>query len=281
MDLRIVNTCNNNCLYCLEQSYREKKKYLDTNTIFSMIKKQKDDKIISFYWWNPLLHPEIDEIVNYCKNNWFESIWILTNTYWLNREILNKLVENWLKTIWFYFNSFDNDSHNTIVNWWISLSELISNIELIKTSWLNYKAIIHLNNQNIKKIYKDIVLLNKKYFVNNFEFINYFPFDRPYEKFRNLLEYKYNKNRKEIDLIFITIKKLKLDARFSKFSKDFFWEYIDFYDYKTGVLNNISKEDKVRIKDKIPFCYEENRCSNCFIKDYCIIKNSWYDKTRW
>jgi molybdenum cofactor biosynthesis enzyme MoaA len=49
MDLRIVNTCNNDCLYCLEQSYRTKGKYINKEEIFKDILNNFADKIITFY----------------------------------------------------------------------------------------------------------------------------------------------------------------------------------------------------------------------------------------
>jgi molybdenum cofactor biosynthesis enzyme MoaA len=49
MDLRIVNTCNNNCLYCLEKSLRNNEKYISKDLIFDIISKSKDKENITFY----------------------------------------------------------------------------------------------------------------------------------------------------------------------------------------------------------------------------------------
>jgi pyruvate formate-lyase activating enzyme-like uncharacterized protein len=49
MDIRITNSCNNNCLYCLEQSYRNKDKFINKKDIFLEIKKNKIDKILNIY----------------------------------------------------------------------------------------------------------------------------------------------------------------------------------------------------------------------------------------
>lgn len=268
MDLRIVNVCNNNCVYCLEQSYRKKEKYDNFNDVCQEISKSKDN-IINFYWWNSLLHPELLEIVKFSKWLWFTSIWLLTNTYWLNIDLFNKLIFNGLNNIWFYFNSFDSQKHNLIVNSWISLKELLSNIEIIRKSWIFYKAIIHINNQNINSLYKDIYILNVKFWVKNFEFINYFPFDRPYDEHKNILEYNIDENRGNIDKLFQIIKKSNLSVKFSKFSKDFFWNYKDYYDFKKWILDQIGEEDMLMLSSKNPFCYLEQRCNHCFIKDNC------------
>lgn len=270
MDLRIVNKCNNNCLYCLEQSYRIRDDFISYSSIFNKISKNIiNDKIINFYWWNPLLHPDLLSIITYCKSKWSNSIWILSNTYSLNNKILDELIESWLSLFWFYFNSFNKEKHDLIVNWWISYEDLLKNIDLISKSWIFIKVIIHVNNQNIASLARDILILYIKYNINNFEFINYFPFDRPYIN-KDILEYNLLENKQNINNLFLLIIKFNLKVTFNKFSRDFFWDFIQFYDYKRGIIRQIWKEDMERLNNKKnPFCLEEERCINCFIKDNC------------
>lgn len=267
MDLRIVNTCNNNCLYCLEQDYRNREKYIDKNIIFKNILNSKNKEILNFYGWNPLLHPDLLEIIKFAKNNSFKNISLLTNTFWTEKKYLNELKKAWLNQIWIYFNWVKN--HKIVSNSTLELYDLIKNIELINSLKIKIKFIIHINKQNIFEIYKNILFLSKNFMVFEFEFINYFPFDRPYEKYKNLLEYDVLENRKNIDKMFLVIKKLSIKARFVKFPKDFFWEYLEFYDFENGILNQIWEEDILRLKEKKPFCLIQKRCKNCFIKDNC------------
>ncbi|MFA5917169.1 MAG: radical SAM protein [Candidatus Gracilibacteria bacterium] len=269
MDIRITNSCNNNCLYCLEQSYRNKDKFINKKDIFLEIKKNKIDKILNIYGGNPLTHPDINEIILYGRQEGFESIGVLTNTHSLNHKTLDQLINNGLTTLGFYFNSFNESAHNEIVNGGINLQYLLENIEIVKKSGISNKAIIHINNQNIKTVYKDIFVLNKKYGIKNIEFVNYFPFDRPYDNFKNILEYSIIENRIYIDNLFKIIIKNDFKVRFVKFSKDFFGSFIDFYDYENGVLKQIGEEDILRLRDVLPFCLKEKRCNDCFIKDNC------------
>ncbi len=269
MDLRITNTCNNNCLYCLEESLRKKEKYIKKEKLYKVIKEDIKKNNITFYWGNPLLHPDISKIISYCQKSWFKNIWLLTNTFSLNKIFLENLKNKWLKSIWFYFNSFDFKKHKLITNNWIKLKDLIENINIIKKSWLFYKSIIHINKQNIDSISKDIIILNSKFWVKNFEFINYFPFDKPYKN-KEFLEYNTIKNKNNINRLFLLIKKLKINVNFVKFSKDFFWDFIEYYNYKRGILNQIWEEDIPVLKSKeIPFCFKEKRCQGCFLKDNC------------
>jgi len=269
MDLRIVNTCNNDCLFCLEQSLRKKEKFLKKEEIFLLLEWEKNKDNITFYWWNPLLHPDILEIIKYCKKVWFKNIWLLSNTYWLNKVFLNDLIDNGLNNIWFYFNGFSEKNHKKIVNSWIELKELIKNIKLIQERNIFFKAIIHINNLNIKYLSKDLVFLRQKFLVKNIDFVNYFPFDRPYKN-KSILEYDIKKDKSYLIKLFKIIKSLNLEVKFVKFSKDFFFNFIEFYDFNSWILKQIGEEDIFRLKWKdLPFCFKEKRCNLCFIKDTC------------
>ena len=132
MDIRITNTCNNNCLYCLEQSYREKEKFRKKEEIFYEIQKNLSRNLLNFYWGNPVLHPDFWEILEFSKTLWYENIWVLTNTYCENIQNFGIWKQKWLSHVWFYFHSFDSNIHSTIVNGGISLDELLKNIEILK-----------------------------------------------------------------------------------------------------------------------------------------------------
>ncbi len=268
MDLRIVNTCNNNCLYCLEKSLRSKDKFIDKKNIFEKIS-DNNDFIINFYWWNSLLHPDFYEIISFCKTKWYSSIWVLTNWEWINEEQLSEFLKLWLTTVWLYFNSFSKNNHQ-IVNWnWISYSDYLKVLQKLSKSWINLKIIIHVNNLNIKTLYRDVLILNKKYWVKNIDFVNYFPFDKPYEN-RDFLEYLLSENKVQILKLFSVIEKLWINFNFLKFSKEFFFWKDSFYDFEFWVKKQIWEEDLFVLNSKkTPFCYKEKRCKNCFLKDVC------------
>ena len=269
MDIRIVNTCDSNCLYCLEQSLRQKDYFLDIQSIFKSLKKSKNKNVLSFYGWNPLLHPELEKIILWSHNYGFENISILTNTLWLSKSKLEKFIKNGLTGMSFYFHSFSTQQHNIAVQSWISLKKLLDNIKIIQKSGLSYKAIIHINGNNISDIQKNIIILYTYFWVRKFDFINYFPFDRPYDVYKDMLEYDIYENRENIDKILKIINKLNSEVKFLKFSKDFFWDNTQYYFKKEGILDQVWSEDKERLRQRTPFCYTEKRCESCFIKDIC------------
>lgn len=268
MDIRIINTCNNNCLYCLEQLLRSEKNFVDKEYIFSLIDEDSSD-IFNIYWGNPLLHPHLNDIISYTQAKQYKSISVLTNTYWLNKNKLEILIKKWLTGIGFYFNTFSTGIHDILTGNGITLSSLVSNIRMISSSWIHSKAIIYVNAQNILYLHRDIYILYFRFWVSHFEFVNYFPFDRAYDIYDEYLAYDFTENRKYIDTFLKSLLKLKISSKFSKFPRDFFGTYDSFYDFEHGVLAQISSEDFIRMEDDIPSCYEISRCNNCFIKDNC------------
>ena len=217
MDLRIVNTCNSDCIYCLEQSLRKKKKFLTKNEIFDILLWEKDKEVLSFYWWNPLMHPDLLEIISFGKEIWYKNISLLTNTYSLNEKLILELKTSWLTGISFYFHTLLENKHNIVVRSWISLWDLLKNINLIVNSWLNYKCIIHVNKQNIETLYKNVAYLSKKFWVKKFEFIKYHLVSRAWKDFKDLLEYTAWDEKKYLFYLNSIINKLSLDAHFVKF----------------------------------------------------------------
>lgn len=269
MDIRIVNTCNSNCMYCLEQNLRKKEKFINKQEIFSMIRNNSEKGVLSIYGWNPLLHPDLDEIIQDAKLQGYGSINILTNTRGLSELQLKNLQKVGLTGINFYFHSFSVDVHNRIVNGGIILDELLRNIWYIHAMGFHCKAIIHVNRQNIELLHRDIFILYSKFWIQNIEFVNYFPFDRPYEKYHNILSYDTSDYRDSIDLIFKMVKKLWIQVNFTKFQKDFFGDFTEYYNFKKWVLDQIWEEDYERLDTDMSICYTPSRCSHCFIKDNC------------
>lgn len=216
MDLRIVNTCNNDCIFCLEQSYRKKTKFIKKEKIFEILKQEKDKEILSFYGWNPLLHPDLEEIIIFAKNIWFENISLLTNTFWIEEKYLQRLKNAWLNSISFYFNSFSEEKQKFLTNNWISLKNLLKNILVIQKIWLNLSCKIHLNKQNFEEIPKDIFILSKKFWIKNFEFIKYHIVSRA-KNFREFLEFNENEEKFFFEKIEKISKKMNLKINFKKF----------------------------------------------------------------
>lgn len=216
MDLRIVNTCNNDCLFCLEQAYRKKTKFIKKEKIFEILQKEENKEILCFYGWNPFLHPDLEEIIIFAKIIWFKNISLLTNTFWVEENFLKNLQKSWLSWISFYFNSFSEEKQKFLTNSQNSVKNLLKNILLLKKNNFNIKCVIHLNNQNIEEILKDILILNQKFWIKNFEFVKYHIVSRA-KNFKEFLEFDREKEKIFLEKIEKISKKLNLQISFKKF----------------------------------------------------------------
>lgn len=269
MDLRIVNTCNSNCMYCLEQEYRSKKGSMCLEDIFSSLRKRsQNDTSLTFYGGNPLLHEDLRSIIRFSKTIGFQDIWILSNTLWLTRTLLWFLIDDWLNNFGIYFNSFSSQLHTLVTQNSSPLDTLLKNFRMISQSGIYFKVIIYINGLNIDRLHKDIENLHKYFSVHTIEFINYFPFDRAY-RYNSLLWYNVDKKRFSIDKLLITIQRIPIKVSFSKFSIDFFWDFSHFYFQQSNISELTSDQDRARIAQDNPYCFVERRCTYCFIKDNC------------
>ena len=217
MDIRIVNTCNSDCIYCLEQSLRKKKKFLEKETIYSLLNQEENREVLSFYGGNPLLHPDLLDIIVYAKTLGYKNISLLTNTHGITQDFLRKLQHSGLTGISFYFHSFSENTHNVVVNTWISLRELLRNIRCIVASWVYYTCIIHVNKQNIATVYKNVEYLHRKFGVQKFEFIKYHLVSRAWREFRSILEYTPEEEKQWLQRLDDVMQKFWLQASYIKF----------------------------------------------------------------
>lgn len=272
MDIRITNNCNNNCLFCLEQSLRKKEPFFPLQIIQDRVRKNYSvwDSILWIYWWNPLLHPQIVDILKIAQEVWFTSISILSNTYGYNQNLWENLKAAWLTGMGIYFHSFDAKIHHIVTQWWIPFHDLLKNIIDIRKIDISVRCIVHVHKLNILELPSLVKRVHSFFWVNSFDFVNYFPFDRPYDKYHKILSYNSWEYWEKIDELTNLIKQLNLQAKFLKFSREFFWKNTDFYSYEDWVISQIGLEDQnILNSSEIPFCKLENRCQWCFLKDTC------------
>ena len=93
---------------------RKRKAFLDRDRILRVLSDEKTDTGITFYGGDPLLHPNITEIVRFCREKGYRKIGILTNTGSLDESGLEDLLENGLNSVGIYFNSFNEEVHKRL-----------------------------------------------------------------------------------------------------------------------------------------------------------------------
>lgn len=230
IEINIWKACNNKCIFCL--SWHSLTKWNTALVDFEIIKEKISlyynewYKSVWFLWWDISIHPDLYDIIKYCKKLWYKEIQIITNSMVFDDfEKANKLIFLWV----------------TRVN--ISLHSHLNKIEdyLIGIPWgleRKFNAIDNFNllyNNNILKSPLSVnIVLNKQ----NYKII-----------VNTVLFLKYNKNINDIRINFIWLVDDLADTwSLTKLSYTEFMPYIKRLIY-------VSEKYKLRITfDSIPAC---------------------------
>lgn len=190
IEINIWKACNNKCRFCMSAFvWKDEKELTNFEIVKNEIQKysKKWYKFIWFLWWDISIHPNIYEIINEAKVNWFESINVITNAMiFSNQEKAEKLISSWVTRVNISIHSHISkiedfltqipgwlkkklqaiDNFNKLYENWLLKSSLSINIVL---NWLNYKEVLKtcLYFYKVKNI-KDIRInfLWNRYFYN-------------------------------------------------------------------------------------------------------------------
>lgn len=174
--LEITNICNLNCPFCIGN--RRDKKFLSFNEFKSILEKVKNYTNYLYFHilGEPLMHPKINEFINYAKENNF-YINITTNGY-----LINKIKDNPnVRQLNISLHSF-NDANN------ITLNEYLNNIFDGVDTLIKNKTYISLRLWVKNKYHQEMVnFINKRYNINikldEYYKINDYLFINPFHEF--------------------------------------------------------------------------------------------------
>lgn len=305
IEVNIWKACNNRCKFCMSSKSKEWDSKFTTLEVLkwkidSYVKKEY--KSIGFLWWDISIHPQIVEIISYCKANWFENINIVTN--WVkfhDFEFTKKVVEAWLTRVNFSIHSHidEVEDYLTGVKWWLQKKlKAIDNFNYFYNNWLlrdNLSVNIVLNSKNLGTIVESVLYFYRIKKVNdiriNFIWLNednkenwedltvsYEEFI-PYMKKLIYISLKYN-----IRVTFDTIPACifyKIDKEnYKTFLKKFLWENLDYIDEIDNINNNDQFNWKERKKDILKTQFED--CKHCVYNIPCQwVRKSYKDIYAW
>tara|TARA_B100001989_G_scaffold3713_1_gene2522 strand:+ start:72242 stop:73582 length:1341 start_codon:yes stop_codon:yes gene_type:complete len=141
LDLELAAICDLACPYCFRQTYVTPDKIMPKELAFNLIDQAADIGIpsIKFNWrGEPLLHPNITQIINYAKKKGILDTIINTNATQLNKDMAEKLIESGLDQIIYSFDGGTKETYekNRIgrfrVNKFDDVYKNIRNFNLVK-----------------------------------------------------------------------------------------------------------------------------------------------------
>lgn len=171
-DVKVWFACNNMCSFCVQWDKRTKypPRSLDE------IKKILDDEYknwsrgLVFTWWEPTVHKNLTEAIEYAKKLWYEQIQIQSN--WRNFEKLDyvkELINAWVTEFWPSIHWFKKETHDKLVWAKWAWEQVIKGLINLK----NLKQYVVINSVVTKANYKEIPELASllvKLWVNQFQF---------------------------------------------------------------------------------------------------------------
>lgn len=258
IELNLWYLCNNNCLFCMSGITKTKLTKFEEfevlkNEIINL--KTKWYTSIWFLGWEPTIHPNFLEIVEFTKNNWFNNIEVVSN--WLkfaDKKFLINAIKSWITRIWISIHSINNKEEE-ILTWGIP-GILVNKINAVKNiidcydKWLLNKeisistVISKINYKGIKKL----ILFLYKIWVKSFR-INFIQLEWNSTKNYDLLAIKYEEFEENfLDIIWLNKQFSDIRINFEAIPWCFSW--LDYNEYlKYWEQNSDREKDKISRDD--------------------------------
>ncbi len=172
IEINIWKACNNKCRFCMSsKSELWDIKFVKIDDIKAKIKEYSNDwyDSIGFLWGDISIHPNITEIISFCKENWFKNINVISN--WMKFDdvkFVETIIDAWLTRVNFSIHSHIDKTEDYLIQvpWW--LQRKLKAIDNFKKFFLDWKLRddisinIVLNSKNIETIIETILYYYKK-----------------------------------------------------------------------------------------------------------------------
>jgi len=294
IEINIWKACNNKCRFCMSsKSELWDIKFVSLNILKEKIKDYfaRWYNSIWFLWWDVSIHPNLVEIIDFCKKIWFININIISNWMVFDDYALSKiLVEKWLTRINISIHSHLSKIEDYLiqVKWWLNRKlKALDNFWKLYNNWLLRDKLsinIVINKVNYKTIVESVLYFRFKKWINDIR-LNFIWLEEwvrenwkdltlsyddfyPYLKKLIYLSFKYN-----IRITFDTIPACifyKVDKKnYKKIIKNFLWEDLD----------HIIEVDHINWNDV--FDWQKRKLNNLKIKFEECKKCIYYNSCQW
>lgn len=127
--LDITYKCNSNCVFCFTWNrIKTEKTFLDIIKTLIILRK-KWLVVVSFSWWEPTLHKDLNKIIQYTRRLWYTKIHLVSNwSKFSNKEYLIQLIKSGLNIFTISLHSNTADHHDAITNRKWSHKEVFSGL---------------------------------------------------------------------------------------------------------------------------------------------------------
>lgn len=159
--IELTYKCNLRCIHCYAEAGVDRKEIMPTDKVCYLLDTFSDlgTRIVEFTGGEPLLHPDIDKILEKALRL-FDLVSVLTNGTLITDRIIDiarKFRDKILFSITVY--SYRPDVHDTITGVKGSFSKTIENIKLLVDERIPVRASVVITHINSEDVYKTIEFL--------------------------------------------------------------------------------------------------------------------------
>jgi len=120
MHVEVTDACNFECIHCYRDSGPRSTEFLDWDRIQGKLEflSSKGLRIVEITGGEPLLHPQIRRILDFCLNH-FDIVALITNGYFLDQDFVDYYAEAFAARKLFVSvscNSYDSEFHDSFTN---------------------------------------------------------------------------------------------------------------------------------------------------------------------
>ena len=272
--LRISNTCNNKCLFCLDSAHKANENFIDftllTTKINSAYKKGYNRIILS--GGEATIHPKFIELIKYCKDVGFKKIQTITNGRMFSyKPFAIQAVNAGLKEATFSIHGHNPLIHDYLTNATGSFNQAVKGIiNLLQTNNCIINIDIVINKTNYKYI-TEIIKLFSKHGIFEYDLLNIMPFGRAFKN-RNHLFFKHKDLSPFLKTIFSYSKRPEYFIWTNRLPPTYLENYEELIQDPHKLYDEISSREKMfknYSKNKTLSCRHPERCPFCYIKDFC------------
>lgn len=291
IEINIGQACNHKCIFCMSWMTREKLLWFEhIDSLKKEISKLKDlwYDSIWFLWWEPTIHPNFLELIEYTKGFDFKNIEVITNwSRFHDEKYLLKAIKAWLTRVSVSIHSVNNKQESLLTGGIPGVLKqkikAINNILYFHKKWLLFRelsvniVISKVNYQNIKQL----ILFLSDIWVKSFR-LNYIQLEWYSVSHYPILAIKHEIFTPYLVDIINTVKKMNINVNFEAIP----WCYsgLNYQDFLTYSEQNIDREKDKISRDDInlesrDIMNQMNRrmelksyikkCDTCFLQGEC------------
>ena len=277
--VRISNSCNNKCLFCLD-SNAHNWTLVEENEVKKQIKnwyKSWYENRVIISWWEATINPKFSEYIKYAKEIWYDRVQTVTNwNMFAVESFCTKIFEAWLEEVTFSFHGHNSKLHDYLVDTPWAFKKSLKWLIYIKKYYphiiLNIDIVV--NKVNINYL-PDIVKFFIKLWIYEYDILQIIPFWRWFHEHKNKLFYDLEEYK---DKLLETWELSKIPWMYmwtNRFPAEAFEWYEDLIQDPRKIKWEIYWEWESHFKSFITSWWKQKQecypkaCKVCFLNQYC------------